>query len=99
VEKVLLEEWVPAMRCDITKQWMKGRIDKGLDGKQGVPGFVYGFLDDYWLFLAGEDRDVEQARLLIIMCLSTWDSRCRNPNWKPKGHQRRQEWFWATTST
>ena len=40
VEKVLLEEWVPTIRCEITKQWMKERIEKGLDGKQGVPGFV-----------------------------------------------------------
>jgi hypothetical protein len=54
VEKVLMEEWVPTMRCQITKKWMQERIECGHDGQQGVPGFVHGFLDEYWFFLAGD---------------------------------------------
>jgi len=66
VEKVLLEEWVPTIRCGVTKKWMQERIEKGLDGNQGVPGFVHGFLDDYWFFLAGEESDIERARTMIM---------------------------------
>lgn len=66
IEKVLLEEWMPTLECKITKKWVKARLQQGHVGQQGVPGFVHGFLDDYWFFLAGTEGDIERAKDLIM---------------------------------
>jgi hypothetical protein len=66
IEKVLLEEWVPALECEITRKWVEARLQQGHEGQQGVPGFVHGFLGDCWFFLAGTEGDAERAKGMIM---------------------------------
>jgi hypothetical protein len=66
IEKVLLEEWVPTIECGIARKWVEARLQQGHEGQQGVPGFVHGFLDDYWFFLAGTEGNIERAKDMIM---------------------------------
>jgi hypothetical protein len=45
---------------------VKTRLQQGHEGQQGVPGFVHGFLDDHWFFLAGTEGDTERAKDMIM---------------------------------
>ena len=66
VEKALREEWAPNIKCSTTREWMLRRLEMGLDGTQGVPGMVQGFLDDFWIFAAGTEEDIALARVVVM---------------------------------
>lgn len=42
------------------------RSPKNRNSTQSVPGFVQGFLDDFWIFIAGTPEDVATARVIVM---------------------------------
>jgi hypothetical protein len=93
IEKALLEQWVPTIKCEVTRKWVQERLEmfpevwekspeemqaekvnptakrrrpKNRNSTQGVPGFCQGFLDDFWMIVAGTAEDVASARRIVM---------------------------------
>jgi len=61
IERALITKWSPK-----TRKWMEERAKQGLDKMQGCPGFCHGFLDDFWIFMAGTQEDIELAQAVVM---------------------------------
>ena len=58
---------MPHVQDAEVRKWMKERAAQGLGAKmQGCPGFCHGFLDDFWIFIAGTLKDIELAKKVVM---------------------------------
>ena len=64
--KKLMEEWVPSIICPLTRKWIQERMSHGLTGEQASPFLVNGFLDDFFVFLAGTDEDIARGQQIVM---------------------------------
>ena len=56
----LIEDWIPHIKCKKTKAWMEERTS------DPHPFMVNGFLDDFFIFIAGTDEDIALAHAVVM---------------------------------
>ena len=67
IERALVREWMPHIQDEAVRKWMRERAEQGLGGEmQGCPGFCHGFLDDFWIFIAGSLQDIALAKTVVM---------------------------------
>jgi hypothetical protein len=67
IEKALIEEWMPHVEDAQVRKWVRERAEQGLGAEmQGCPGFCHGFLDDFWIFIAGTLHDIALAKKVVM---------------------------------